>query len=76
MGKNHVRTREEIVASKFIDFLSDIRLDLDMIGLHLGKYATTTIWKRLEHVYEVAKYHREKEEDIEAHREYIENINS
>lgn len=59
-----------------IDFLSDIRLDLDMIGLYFGKYARITIWKRLEYIYETAKHHREKEQDTEAHYEYIQNINN
>jgi hypothetical protein len=76
MAKNHVMTKEEIVAQKFADCLSDLRLDLDMIGLYFGEYSRTVIWKRLEHIYEVAKHHREKEQDIEAHYEYIENINS
>jgi hypothetical protein len=72
--RKHKTTREEIVSAKIIDFLSDIRLDLDMIGLYFGKYARTVIWKRLEHIYEVAKYHREKQNDPNEHYEYIKNI--
>mgnify|MGYP003655613689 FL=1 len=76
MGKSHITTREEVIAKKIIDFLSDIRLDLDMIGLYFGKYARITIWKRLEHIYETAKHHREQEQDTDAHYEYIKNINN
>ena len=76
MRKNHITTREEVIATKIIDFLSDIRLDLDMIGLYFGRYARITIYKRLEHIYEVARHHRENEDNREAHNEYIRNINN
>jgi len=76
MTNGHKKTREEVIAEKIVDFLSDLRLDLDLIGLYLGRYVRITIWKRLEHIYEVAKYHREKEDNIEEHYEYIKNISS
>lgn len=72
-GKN---TREEGLAIKIIDILSDLRLDLDMIGLYFGKYARITIYRRLEHIYEVAKHHRESANSREAHLEYMRNINN
>lgn len=68
-------TREEIVTKKIIDFLADMRLDLDMVGLYFGRYARITIYKRLEHIYETARHHREKEDDIGEHYEYIKHIN-
>ena len=76
MTNGHKKTREEVIAEKIVDFLSDLRLDLDLIGLYLGRYVRITIWNRLEHIYEVAKYHREKEDNIEEHYEYIKNISS
>jgi len=76
MTRGHKRTREEVIAEKIAEFLSDLRLDLDLIGLYLGRYVRITIWKRLEHIYEVAKYYREKEDNIEGHYEYIKNINA
>jgi hypothetical protein len=76
MTNGHKKTREEVIAEKIVDFLSDLRLDLDLIGLYLGRYVRITIWKRLEHIYEVAKHYREKEDDIEEHYEYIKNINA
>jgi hypothetical protein len=75
MTKGHSGTREEVVAKKFIDFLADMRLDLDMIGLYFGKYARITIWNRLEHIYEVAKHHRNSAENVKEHYDYIRNIN-
>ena len=76
MSNGHKKTKEEIIAEKIVDFLSDLRLDLDLIGLYLGRYIRITIWNRLEHIYEVAKYHREKEDNIEEHYEYIKNISA
>ena len=74
MAKAHKQTREETITAKLIDLLSDLRTDLDMIGLYFGRYARITIYKRLEHIYEVAKHHRESEDNREAHNEYIINI--
>lgn len=76
MSSGHKATREETITYKLIDILSDLRTDLDMIGLYFGRYARITVYRRLEHIYEVAKHHREKADDREAHDEYIRNINS
>jgi len=76
MARGHKKTREEVIAEKIVEFLSDLRLDLDLIGLYLGRYVRLTLWKRLEHIYETAKHHHEKEDDIKEHYEYIKNINA
>jgi hypothetical protein len=75
MARGHKTTREQQVAQKIIEFLADIRLDLDMVGLYLGRYARIVVYKRLEHIYETAKYHKEKEDDPKEHYDYIKNIN-
>jgi hypothetical protein len=75
MAKSHKQTREETITYKLIDLLSDLRTDLDMIGLYFGRYARLTIYRRLEHIYEVAREHRENADSREAHNEYISNIN-
>ena len=74
MAKSHKQTREETITYKLIDLLSDLRTDLDMIGLYFGRYARLTIYRRLEHIYEVAREHRENTDSREAHNEYIKNI--
>lgn len=74
MASGHKTTKEEAITEKLIDILADLRTDLDMIGLYFGKYARVVIFRRLEHIYEVAKHHREKEDDIGEHYEYINNI--
>ena len=76
MAKKHQATREEAITYKLIDLLSDLRTDLDMIGLYFGRYARLTVYRRLEHIYEVARHHRENADDREAHNEYIRNINN
>ena len=75
MSRGHKRTKEDVIAEKILTFLSDLRLDLDLLGLYLGRYIRISLWKRFEYVYEVAKYHQEKENDIEEHYEYIRHIN-
>jgi hypothetical protein len=74
MSKHGVVTREQKVAKIIIDLLSDIRLDLDIIGLYLGKYARNVIYNRFENIYEAAKEAREAN-TREDHMEYIRNIN-
>lgn len=76
MAKAHKQTREQQVAKRIIDFLSDMRLDLDMVGLYFGRYARIVIYNRLQHIAEVAKHHHEKEDDPKEHYEYIKNINN
>ena len=75
MSRGHKATREETITHKLIDILSDLRTDLDMIGLYFGRYARLTVYRRLEHIYEVARHHRENADSREAHNEYIKNIN-
>jgi hypothetical protein len=76
MAKGHKTTREETISIKIIDLLSDLRIDLDMVGLYFGRYARLVVYRRLEHIYETARYHREKEDNPKEHYEYIKNINS
>lgn len=76
MARKHQATREEAITNKLIEILSDLRTDLDMIGLYFGRYARLTVYRRLEHIYETAREHRENADSREAHNEYIRNINS
>ena len=76
MTKGHKQTREESVANKIIELISDLRIDLDMVGLYFGRYARLVIYRRFEHIYETAKYHREHESNPKEHYEYIKNINN
>jgi len=55
-----------------------MRLDLDMIGIYFGRYARIVIYNRLQHIAEVAKYHKEADEkqDYQDHLDYIKNISA
>jgi hypothetical protein len=74
MAKGSKTTREQNIALKIIDLISDLRIDLDMIGLYFGRYARTVVYNRLQHIAEVAKDHKKNQKDTKAHYEYIRNI--
>jgi hypothetical protein len=76
MTRGHKQTREETITAKLIELLSDLRTDLDMIGLYFGRYARLTVYRRLEHIYETARHYRENTESREAHYEYGRNISN
>jgi hypothetical protein len=44
-------TREEKVAQAMVDLLSDFRLDLDLLGLYLAKFAGKSFFARSEMIY-------------------------
>jgi hypothetical protein len=44
-------TKEEKVATAMVDLLSDLRLDLDLLGMYLAKFAGKTFFARSEVVY-------------------------
>ena len=68
-------TREEKVAQTIIDLLSDLRLNLDMIGLYLARIARKTEFSRLEVVVESAQEIKETSMSREGHYERIKHIN-
>ena len=45
-------TKEERVAIRFTDILSDIRLDLDLIGLYLSRVGNKSFFLRMERILE------------------------
>lgn len=61
------QSREERVATLLLDLLSDFRLNLDLVGMYVAKFATKGQWLRLEAVFETAKDDRESVGDIQAH---------
>jgi len=50
-----ITTREQKIAIKLVDLLSDIRLDIDRIGEVLGEISPTVILNRILYMAEVAK---------------------
>lgn len=68
-------TKEERVANALATLLSDLRLDLDLVGMYLGRYSTLAVFKRLEHIYEVAQENQKAAVfDRESHYEKIRSI--
>lgn len=48
-------TMEEKVAQGIINLLSDLRLDLDMLGMYLAKMANKTFFLRVERVFQASE---------------------
>jgi hypothetical protein len=74
MAKSHKITPEEKFVSRLTDMLSDLRLDLDMVGLYFGRYASRLTYQRLETIFLSAQHHRGNTETREAHYESIKHI--
>ncbi len=51
-------TKEEKVAIQLSNLLSDVRLDLDMIGQHLAESSSTVVYNRLLTVADSAEFAR------------------
>lgn len=58
-------TEEEKVAIKLGTILSDIRVDLELVGRYLARISPTVVYNRLVTVAESAQYEKE-----EVHNEY------
>lgn len=59
--RRHRITEEERVAKKFSDLLSDLRLDLDKVGVYFARIVPTVTYNRLIIMAEAAE--AEKEND-------------
>ena len=64
-------TDEEKVASKLIDLLADIRLDLTLVGYYFANIATKGAFLRLEEVIDSAEETAAGANDREKHYEHI-----
>ena len=67
-------TEEEKVAKKLIDILSDIRLDLHLIGYYFANLATMGAFMRLEEVIVSADETRETANDREKHYAHLVDV--
>lgn len=50
-----IKTNEEKAASKIADIVSDLRIDLDMVGYYLVTNERRVAFRRLEVIYEAGK---------------------
>ena len=53
------KTEEEKAALKLATIVSDVRLDLDEVGVYLGRYAPTISYNRLMLIAESAEFEKE-----------------
>ena len=54
-----IKTDEEKAAQKLAMIVSDVRLDLDEVGMYLGRYAPTISYNRLMLIAESAEFEKE-----------------
>ena len=56
------KSREEQVAGKMADMLSDLRLDLDQVGVYIARHKPTTNYNRLQTLADSAYYEKVNQE--------------
>lgn len=61
------RSREEIVANKIADLISDLRLDLDEVGSYLARHRPNLNYNRLQEIADAAYYAKENAYEREQH---------
>ena len=57
--RRRIKTEEEKAATKLATIVSDVRLDLDEVGVYLGRYAPTISYNRLLLIAESAEFEKE-----------------
>lgn len=57
--RKHTITEEEKAARKLATIVSDVRLDLDEVGVYLGRFAPTVLYNRLMLIAESAEFEKE-----------------
>ncbi len=67
-------TREEKVAVQLMTLISDIRLDITMIGMYISKFARKGEWLRLEHIYHTAEEEQRLDKDRDRHYAKMEDL--
>lgn len=63
--RKHTITREEKQVKKIAEILSDLRLDLELMGYYLAMSVGSVVYNRLQIISETAK--QTKEEDYDNH---------
>lgn len=65
--RRRIKTEEEKAALKLATIVSDVRLDLDEVGVYLGRYAPTISYNRLLLIAESAEFEKENIDVRHAH---------
>lgn len=61
--RKRAKTQEEKVVEQFANLLSDLRIDLDQVGIYLAQQRPSTAYNRLMIIAESAEHEKEKEYD-------------
>ena len=61
--RKHLETKEEKQVRKLADILSDLRLDLEMVGYYLAINVSSVVYNRFQIISETAKEVKEKDYD-------------
>lgn len=61
--RKQITTQEEKQANKLAEILSDLRLDLDLVGFYFAQNVGSTLYNRLQIVYETAQEIKETKND-------------
>ena len=67
-------TREEKVAVQLMTLISDIRLDITMIGMYIAKFSRKGEWLRLEHIFHTADEEQRLDMDRNHHYAKMEEM--
>ena len=75
MGRE-ITTREEKFAKLLVDYITDLRLDLDMVGIYFARLAREVTFRRFQAVYESAENYKRngQSRNRDDHYEYIKHI--
>jgi len=57
--RKHIITKEEKVAKQIENIVSDLRLDLDLVGMYLANISPTISYNRLMMIAEAAEFEKE-----------------
>ena len=68
------KTPETVVAQKMASLVNDYALDLELVGKHIGHGAHSTLYNRLEVVFESAKEQRLNQYSDDYHEFLIKRI--
>lgn len=61
--RKHITTREERELNKLATILSDLRLDLELMGYYLAMSVSSVVYNRFQIISETAKETKEKDYD-------------
>jgi hypothetical protein len=64
-------TQEEKIAKKLSDIVSDVRIDLDLVGQHLARAFPNLTYRRLSIIIEAAEQEKESNYDRISHNTFF-----